>query len=200
MRASTTAGARWAMFLAAPIVVLLASAAVAVALTRPAPPPRPAPTATLALPHDCAELYGTDDLAVNARRFGPLNDPGVVGGELSRYPEVEERRAALPGFACYWGAATEGGVQTTVNTADAAELEAVRAELDGLGFQCVEEGTGSLCTRAAEDRVHGEWHLLRDGLWVATWWAYIDIDDYTARLLHRLPAADNAPGAGKADS
>lgn len=169
--------------------------------------PSPAPTATVApsptpaatplaegMPADCAALYGPVRLADNLATFGVLNDELVMSDPaLSRHEGVEAVRRASPSIECFWGVATEGGLQTAVTAVSDAAREQALAALAEAGFGCAPQDGGTMCTLALHNAMDsesggtpstdpatisaadlGEQHFFRDGIWLGTWWAFVD--------------------------
>lgn len=163
------------------------------ATTDPTPTLAPTPLAE-GMPADCAALYGPTRLAENLATFGVLNDELVMTDPtLSRHDAVEEVRRALPSIECFWGVATEGGLQTAVTAVSETDTEQALAALTAAGFGCAAQDDGTMCTLALHDAMDGETggtpstdpatlsasdlgeqHFFRDGIWLGTWWAFVD--------------------------
>ncbi len=166
-----------------------------VPVTVPTPSASPSATETPVaegLPANCDALY-SDAFKTALAADG---DPNTAAG-LAYQPTTDTLLAPLlatPGsLRCSWGDPTARGLLTTVASIGKTQAANVVTRLESLGAKCYAEFSGTRCVRSMTGSgggPRGESHLLRNGIWISTYWTAFSPDGYTAELAkHVFPAA-----------
>ncbi|MBN9189966.1 MAG: hypothetical protein J0I62_15960, partial [Microbacterium sp.] len=87
-------------------------------------------------------------------------------------------------MTCAWRNESGGTVTTTLSDVDASASGIAQAALASQGFSCEASGGGVRCVKASGAVV--EEHVIRDGVWLATFERSWHPDRYTDRLVQRL--------------
>ncbi|MBN9155044.1 MAG: hypothetical protein J0J05_13770 [Microbacterium sp.] len=145
--------------------------------------PKPVHQIGSAISDDCRSLY-PDGLWVELSWT-----PHVLLDQTQAAPETTATsvRAALSPqvrMTCAWRNESGGTVTTTLSDVDASASGIAQAALASQGFSCEASGGGVRCVKASGAVV--EEHVIRDGVWLATFERSWHPDRYTDRLVQRL--------------
>ncbi|MBG6238952.1 hypothetical protein IWX78_001931 [Mycetocola sp. CAN_C7] len=163
-----------------------------------APSAAPSPSATtvpaaIALPDECEDAFSPEYFALRSESvWNPLNHESVADSRITDYAAVEELRAGLPQLRCTWAVAGEEGILSSIADVTAAESGRVILLLEEEGYDCVVHRQGTACsivlgTNPDNGRpVFGEEHFFRDNIWIAAFWANIDIVGYNDDIIDTL--------------
>lgn len=161
------------------------------------PAPSDAPSATPStspvaegLPADCDALYSDAFKSALAADGAPNTAAGLAYRPTT--DSLLEPLLATPGsLRCSWGDPTSRGLLTTIASIGKTSAANVVTRLESLGAKCYAEFSGTRCVRTMSGTggPRGESHLLRNGIWISTYWTAFSPDGYTAELAkHVFPA------------
>lgn len=170
---------------------------------KPAPPATPV-TPTVQLPENCEGLFSRSMLSATAASYGPVQT-GVADRMSTKDPALEAIVKIADGLHCSWAPTGDaGGINTSVLHVDANTTLAITRHLQANEYECGASKQGFLCTKtlsgpgavssdpntsAAElARLprSGESHLLREGIWISTYWSQHIPNGYTLDISRTL--------------
>ncbi|MET0844273.1 MAG: hypothetical protein ABWY23_10495 [Mycetocola sp.] len=172
--------------------------------------PTPTPTGSaVTIPSDCSDIYTKDwtpqmgGLVLNP---DPAEHPAADAELLGTTDEtLSSTLADTTKLSCDWLIPAEirhdiGGVHTDVASLTPAQTTTVLARMNDAGFRCVPRFAGTRCDLREEstEGAHGETHIIREGVWIASDWFFVFPDGYTEDIETALFGAAEAPDGAEA--
>lgn len=157
----------------------------------PATVPTPVPVAPLPagvgvpIPTACDPLYSADFHATLTAAH-PANAAAAATYAPTSDQTLQPFLTAPGALRCAWGDPEKDGLITVVAPVGTAGQKTVGARLRDIGAKCYAEFSGTRCVRSqsvAGIGTRGESHVLRDGVWIATYWTNFSPKDYTAEIV-----------------
>jgi len=147
-------------------------------------------------PTDCTQLYSPGMVTTLGQQELTLNPawtqvPGTEVMPGSDDPQLRALIAANEHLTCVWASpagATGVGLTTELVWVTADVRNAVKSRLEALGMDCTVQdgGLGCVTWTSTADGAFGEWHFLRDGIWLASKFSNTSPEGYTKDIVSNL--------------